>query len=172
MIGLWFGGYGDDDANPLDGFFNTAWQANQLGDKIIPRKWNDATRSELIGIDYAVVYSYGCAELWHLLYGFDPNFLPTIQKLIMLVPVPRFWWGQTYMGKLWTVPPNVKSATCYQIDSFPVSLPISNPGPNYVNVNLNWKGLDHVSIQYDNYTRGLILSELEILRKNLTPSET
>lgn len=173
MTGLWIGGYSENDPSQDEGYWDIAYQNNRLGDKTILRTWENLAKGDLYGNDYVVVYSYGCAELWHMLSGLNDINLPIIQKLLMITPVPRFWWGQTYFGKLWTVKENVLSATCYQIDSFPVSCPISNPiGNIYVNVNLNGRGLTHTSIIYDPYVIGLIMQELQNLRKKLTQAQS
>ena len=96
-----------------------------------------------------VTYSYGQAALWHALAALPNDQLPTIKHLFILAGVPRLpGWSQFY-GTLWTIPPHILAATCFNIDSIPASCGIHNQSDKYVNVNCRSWGLDHVSIQGD-----------------------
>lgn len=162
MNGVWIGGFNEEDLS--EPFYDMGRQRRLLGDDVILVDWDKLTNTDLVNADYVVAYSYGCAALWR---QFAKGYRGPLKKLIVLCGVPRFWWGQLYGGSLWTVPACFDSAKCYNLSSLPVSLPISNPSKDYVNVDLDGRGLDHVSVQDDPFVKGSIMMDLENLRKNL-----
>ena len=169
MKGLWIGGYGEEDINGNIGFYTLARMSQNPGDDITLVDWGHLDTNDFDNVDYVVVYSYGCAAFWRMIFTLTKTGIkiPALKMLIILCGVPRFWWGQFY-GLLWNVPSFVQSAICYNINSIPYSVPIRNVTTKYSNVNLDGRGLDHVTIQYDPFTQNLILSELDNLRNNLT----
>lgn len=166
MNGLWIGGFGQENIHASYGFYLMALDAQKAGDEITIVDWDQLNPMQLAGMDYISVYSYGCAALWRAL-GSQQFGWGLFKHLNILCGVPRFWWGQLYGGSLWTVPACFDSAKCYNLSSLPVSLPISNPSKDYVNVDLDGRGLDHVSVQDDPFVKGSIMMDLENLRKNL-----
>ena len=165
MRGLCLGGWAQTIADVQQEFeFLT-----QLTPDIIYDVWDTFSPSSLFGVDFTVAYSYGQADLWHMLASFNPLTTPAIKKHFIIVGVPRLGWGQTYWGKLWTIPSCIQRAKAFNLKgliNFPACLPISNPSLNCVNVDCDGRGLDHDTIVQDSQVKAEIYNDLLALKNS------
>lgn len=134
------------------------------------RTWDTLAPTDLMGIDFSIGYSYGQADMWHILNSFDPSKMPTIQKHFIIAGVPRIFWGQLYhpFGSLWTIPRNISRARSFNLTgiwNFPEGCPISNPSDVYQNFDCSGRDLTHESIVRDSIVHDTIIADLlDLLR--------
>jgi len=110
------------------------------------RQWDTLAPADLYGRDFVGVYSYGMAALWHAMHAFAPDQRPSFKHLFIIAGVPRVWWGQLY-GGVWTIPPQIMRATAFNTEAWvlPACASISNPSPDYINLNVG-RAWDHMTI--------------------------
>jgi hypothetical protein len=142
------------------------------GVTVICRQWDTLTPADVRAADAAITYSYGQAALWHAMYALPVEERPTLLHLFIIAGVPRQpEWFQFY-GTVWTMPSNVRGATCFNIDSIPASCGIHNESDKYINVNCRSWGLDHSSIQGDSRIRTQIVDAIRDLAGASSPEAT
>ncbi len=105
--------------------------------------FNKVSREDVEWADTYIVYSWGCASLWHLWHSIV---FATAKILIIVAGVPDAGLQQFYIN-LWHAPTFISRAICYDVNDIPTSCTLQNPGnvdidfgqdiPNakYVNVN-------------------------------------
>ena len=115
------------------------------------QSWDLLEDDQLLGKDVIICYSWGCASVFMALDRLiAAGKLKTIPLLIIIAGVPRGikQWFTVAWGGGWTVPDEVGTAVCLQVNSVPVSYPIKNSGPTRVNRLLTGiPGNDHVDVQ-------------------------
>ncbi len=104
---------------------------------------NKVTRADVEWADTYIVYSWGCASLWHLWHSIV---FSTSKILIIIAGVPDAGLAQFYVN-LWHAPTFISRAICFDVNDIPTSCTLQNPGnvdidfgqnipiAKYVNVN-------------------------------------
>ncbi len=106
---------------------------------------NKVTRADVEWSDAYIVYSWGCASLWHLWHSIV---FATSKILIIIAGVPDAGLQQFYVN-LWHAPTFIEWAICFDVNDIPTSCTLQNPG----NVDIDF-GQDIPSTKYVNVNCG------------------
>lgn len=107
------------------------------GHVITRRAWNEVSTLDTTQCDVVVTYSWGMA-MFHKVYSGAP-----IRRHIVLAGAPNPFLGQ-FLGS-WTEPDPIVTATDYQVDSFPISIPLAER-VGCVVINCDGPGVNHETL--------------------------
>ncbi len=87
-------------------------------------KTSKVTQADVAWADVYIVYSWGCASLWHLWHSLV---FADSKMLIIVAGVPNVSLLQFYVN-LWHAPTFIDRAVCFDVNDIPTSCTFQNPG--------------------------------------------